>query len=186
MAGAGVKRIIFREVMPGDLRKFTASAAPSGTGGGARDLRFRPFDKFDGIFARTLPGRAIVERRRDGEREDLEIYTATADVVAGNNASSKRDISFEPPTTARPNEGRLARVHELDLDVPQGEGRVMILIIQDANDNVIITFFSEKDAGSGAWHQTVTDFFKEVFAKPQGVNATQGYIDIEQKSRWIK
>lgn len=186
MAGANVKRIIFREVMDGDLKKFTATAAPSGTGGGARDLRFRPFDKFDGVFARALPGREIVDRRREGQREEIEIYTANANIVRSNNESFKKAISFEPPTTARPNEGRLARVHDLNLDVPEGEGRLLILIIQDAKDQLIITFFSEKDLESRTWHSTVNDFFKEVFAKPGGTNATQGYIDFEQKSRWIK
>jgi len=186
MAGANVKRIIFREVMEGDLKKFTATAAPSGTGGGARDLRFRPFDKFDGVFARALPGRENVERKRDGERETIEIYTAQANVVRSNNQSFKKDISFEPPTTARPNEGRLARVHDLNLDVPDGEGRLLILIIQDAKDELIITFFSEKDSKSGNWHTTVSDFFKEVFAQPARASATQGYIDFEINSRWIK
>lgn len=186
MAGANVKRIIFREVMPGDLKKFTATAAPSGTGGGARDLRFRPFDKFDGVFARTLPGREKVERRREGEREEIEIYTANANVVRSDNTSFKKQISFEPPTTARPDEGRLARVHDLNLDVPEDEGRLLILIIQDANDELIITFFSEKDLESGKWHPAVNEFFKEVFATPKRASATQGYIDFEQHSRWIK
>lgn len=186
MASANVKRIIFREVMEGDLKKFTATAAPSGTGGGARDLRFRPFDKFDGVFARALPGREKVERRREGEREEIEIYTAKAKVVRSNDESFEKVISFEPPTTARPDEGRLARVHDLNLDVPEGEGRVLILIIQDAKDELIITFFSEKDLASGKWHAAVNDFFKQVFSKPAGAHATQGYIDFEQHSSWIK
>lgn len=186
MASANVKRIIFREVMEGDLKKFTATAAPSGTGGGARDLRFRPFDKFDGVFARALPGRENVERRREGEREEVEIYTAKAKVVRSNDESFEKTISFEPPTTARPDEGRLARVHDLNLDVPEGEGRVLILIIQDAKDELIITFFSEKDLESGKWHAAVSDFFKQVFSTPAGAHATQGYIDFEQHSSWIK
>lgn len=186
MANTNVKRIIFREVMDGDLKKFTATAAPSGTGGGARDLRFRPFDKFDGVFARALPRREKVERRREGEREEIEIYTAKANVVRSNNESFKKEIAFEPPTTARPNEGRLARVHDLNLDVPEGEGRLLILIIQDGKDELIITFFSEKDLESGKWHAAVNDFFKEVFSQPARASATQGYIDFEQKSRWIK
>lgn len=186
MAGANVKRIIFREVMDGDLKKFTATAAPSGTGGGARDLRFRPFDKFDGVFARALPGREKVERRREGEREIVEIYTAKANIVRSNNQSFKKDVSFEPPTTARPNEGRLARVHDLNLEVPKGEGRLLILIIQDAKGELIITFFSERDLESGSWHATVNDFFKDVFSQPARASATQGYIDFEQKSRWVK
>ncbi len=186
MASASVKRIIFREVMEGDLKKFTATAAPSGTGGGARDLRFRPFDKFDGVFARCLPGRETVERRRGGKREQIQIYTASANVVGSNNRSTKKEIAFESPTTARPDEGRLAKVHELALDVPKGEGRLLILLIQDANNDLIITFFSEKDLKSGEWHPSVTDFFRQVFSKPHRSHATQGFIDFEAKSRWIK
>lgn len=186
MTSANVKRIIFREVMDGDRKKFSATAAPSGTGGGARDLRFRPFDKFDGVFARTLPGRQKVERKRAGQHETIEIYSADAQVVQDNNAPLNRTITFEPPTTARPHEGRLARVHDLNLNVPVDEGRLLILIIQDANDKLIITFFSEKDLASGTWHSAVNGFFKEVFSSPAGTHASQGFIDFEQKTRWIK
>jgi hypothetical protein len=186
MASANVRRIIFREVMPGDLKKFTATAAPSGTGGGARDLRFRPFNKFDGVFARMFPNREKVERTREGEKETLEIYSAMATVIRPSNASSKKKVVFEGPTTARPNEGRLTCVHDLNLVVPQGEGRFLILLIEDANGGIMIAFYSEHDLASGQWHAAINDFFKQVFAKPATRNANQGYIDFALHTQFIK
>jgi len=48
MAGTGqVTRFVFKELKDGDLRKFTATSADANSGGGARDQRFSPYDKFD-------------------------------------------------------------------------------------------------------------------------------------------
>ena len=186
MAGTGVKRIIFREVMPGDLRKFTATSADADSGGGARDFRFTPFDKFDGVFARALPNREIVTRVRKNVKTRVTLYTSTVSVPRKNGTAATKELRFEPPTTARDSEGRLAQLSKFGLEPPTNEGRFLLLIIEDASASVIVTFYSEQDLASGQWHQTVNSFFKQVFAKPQKTNACQGYIDFERKTHWIK
>ncbi|MDT7530579.1 hypothetical protein OVY29_18110 [Sphingopyxis sp. SE2] len=186
MAGANVKRIIFREVMPGDLRKFTATSADSNTGGGARDFRFTPFEKFDGVFARALPGREKKPRVRNGVRTSVTLYTADVSIPKKNGSASTRELRFEPPTTAREGEGRLAQLSKFGLEPPAGEGRFFLLIIEDASANVILTFYSEQDLASGQWHSVVNDFFKKVLATPQKTNANQGFIDFEKHTHWIK
>jgi len=186
MAGANVKRIIFREVMPGDLRKFTATSADATTGGGARDFRFTPFNKFDGVFARALPGRDKEPRLRNNVRTTVTLYTANVRVPGKNGTAPTKELRFEPPTTARDGEGRLAQLSKFGLEPPTGEGRFLLLIIEDANANVIVTFYSEQDLANGAWHSTVNDFFNQVFSTPQKKNANQGYIDFERRTQWIK
>lgn len=186
MAGANVRRIIFREVMPGDLRKFTATSNDADTGGGARDFRFTPFHKFDGVFARVLPGRENVTRVRNKVRTQVTLYTANVSIPRKNGTTVTKKLRFEPPTTARGGEGRLAQLDKFELEPPTGEGRFLLLIIEDASGGVIVTFYSEQDLASGQWHPTVNDFFKQVFAKPQKQNATQGYIDFTQHTQWIK
>lgn len=186
MAGANVKRIIFREVMPGDLRKFTATSADADTGGGARDFRFTPFNKFDGVFARALPGRANESRVRNKVRTSVTLYTANASVPRKDGTAATRELRFEPPTTARGGEGRLAQLSKFGLEPPTQQGRFLLLIIEDAGGNIIITFYSEHDLAGGKWHPTVNAFFKKVFTTPQKKNSNQGFIDFERNTQWIK
>src|SRR4029079_6724773 len=67
-ADSAVARVVFREIVPGDLRKVEADAQDAGTGGGARDLRFRPYEKFAPVFSVLLPERVQEMRKRGGER----------------------------------------------------------------------------------------------------------------------
>jgi hypothetical protein len=186
MAGANVKRVIFREVMPGDLRKFTATSNDAPTGGGARDFRFTPFDQFDGVFARALKGRSTETRLRNRQHSQVTLYTANVSVPRKNGPPAKKELRFEPPTSARDAEGRLAQLSKFGLEPPADEGRFVLLIIEDANSSVIVTFFSEQDLAGGRWHSSINDFFKEVFSSPQRKNANQGFIDFERHTRWIK
>lgn len=42
----GVKRFIFKELVEGDFRKFFAQSNDTDSGGGARDLRYKPQKEF--------------------------------------------------------------------------------------------------------------------------------------------
>lgn len=186
MVSNSVSRIIFREVKEGDLRKFTATSNDSPSGGGARDFRYRPFDRFDGIFARVLPGRKSESRVRNGMRTTETLYTAPVSVPHNNGSVSRHELTFEPPTTAREGEGRLAQLDKYDLDPPKNEGRVLLLIIEDGGGHVILTFFSEKDLAGKLWHPTVNAFFSKVFSVPSKRSANQGFIDFQSQTEWIK
>ncbi len=186
MAAANVKRIIFREVLPGDRKKFVARSASSGTGGGARDFRYTPFDNFDGVFGRALKGRDTVIRTRNGTKVPITVYTSKVSIPQSGGKAIIEDLRFEPPTTAREGEGRLAELDKFGLQPPTNEGRVLLLIIEDASGNVILTFYSEKDLINGQWHPDIDQFFGQVFSKPQKRSAAQGYIDYDRHTQWIK
>jgi hypothetical protein len=51
----GIKRIVYYEIVEGDFRKFQAVSNDAPTGGGARDLRFRQYEKFLEVLKRLFP-----------------------------------------------------------------------------------------------------------------------------------
>jgi len=67
IAVAGVKRIVYKEIVEGDFRKFKAESNDADTGGGARDLRFRPHDEFAKVFRELFPRSQQKTRKRDGK-----------------------------------------------------------------------------------------------------------------------
>lgn len=114
------------------------------------------------------------------------LYTAPVSVPHNNGSVSRHELTFEPPTTAREGEGRLAQLDKYDLDPPKNEGRVLLLIIEDGGGHVILTFFSEKDLAGKLWHPTVNAFFSKVFSVPSKRSANQGFIDFQSQTEWIK
>jgi hypothetical protein len=96
--------VVFREVLPGDLRKFDAESNDADTGGGARDLRFREGARMSPILARMFPNQANADGVTRGS-----VFWVTAQNVVGSG-----DIEFWPPTDARPNEVRLGRIYVVD------------------------------------------------------------------------
>ena len=65
--------VVFKQLVEGDLRKFKAESNDADTGGGARDLRFRPYDRFDGAFERLFPVEELVPRRRNNKSTMVKV-----------------------------------------------------------------------------------------------------------------
>jgi len=172
-----VRRLAFKEVVEGDLLKFLAKSASSGTGGGARDLRFRPFKNFDGVFGRILTGRESPMRRRNGVPTPVPIYTSKVTVLDGMGGSAVKDLIFEPPTTARAGEGRLTQVSKLGLNPPTDAGRLLFLLFQTGADTPFIAFATSKQIDGKEWHPLVNDFLAEALANV--TKSARGYIDFE-------
>ena len=93
--------LIFREVLPGDIKKQLAQSNIAKSGGGARDLRFGGMKKWVPFFGRlfTVPG------SKEG--------VAKGRVYWVDNAGRTRNVDIEcwRPTKARPNELRLGKIH---------------------------------------------------------------------------
>lgn len=97
--------VYFREAFPGDVLKLKAESNISQTGGGARDLRVRPANKFDEvmlqIFTEPTEKPGVFQQVIHWESPNTgHVKTATAE--------------YWRPTEVRPNESRIARIHELD------------------------------------------------------------------------
>lgn len=149
---------IYKELKSGDFRKGIADSNDTKSGGGARDLRFGGYDAFKDMFRAFLPGRRVVNRRRAGLPVQLEILTGQANWISPNIAGKSQPeamrtlkfaVEFEEPTTARPTEGRLTRVHEYpffgrdDYLPAHDKSRRFLLITQSASGLVYFHIVSE-------------------------------------------
>lgn len=180
-----IRRLVFKEIVDGDRLKFVAKAAPGGNGGGARDLRFRPFDSFDGVFGRMLTGRSKETRRRGNLMQDVEVYTSVVGVLDHDGNVQNKDLKFEPPTDARAGEGRLTRVHKLGLEPPPETERVLFLLFQTAEPTPFIAFATGSQVRDKAWATELNDFFAEALAATTDRRVARGFIDFERHSRFI-
>lgn len=96
--------LFFREVLPGDVRKFQRTASDAGSGGGARDLRVSPQLVFEPVLRQMFP----FETDEDGvTRGDI---TWTTD--AGQDVSVP--VRLWRPTGARSNELRIGQFYAVD------------------------------------------------------------------------
>lgn len=201
--GASVQRFVFKELKQGDLLKFVAASATSGTGGGARDQRFSPYKEFDAVFAAMFPIHKLQTRKmRDGSTLTSTLYSAAvavhiADtgiappdkriVQDGSNQLVVQTLRYWPPTLGRGNEGRLAQVSKLQLKPPLYEGRVFLLIFDDATPlSPRLAFVTETAVNGSLWEKSINDFFADVLATPEKSEAAMGYKDFVKKTWYIK
>ena len=188
IAAKALLRFVYREVLAGDRRKFVAKAADANTGGGARDFRFSPYDKFGGIFEKMLTGRKFENRTRDGVTVPQELLTSRVQVARANGKWVDKPIEFEPPTTARPAEGRLTRLNSYALEVPSGAaGRILLILFQTGDQKVWLSFATEAQLNSGKWEKSLTRILQDCLAESRPVNhAAQGFHDFSLGSGFCK
>lgn len=156
-----ISRVLWKEIKQGDRRKFSATAndKPS-AGGGARDLRFRGGEHLGDIFKAMFPRESPVPRRREGKRIVVSRYAGDLcwfEESSDRHESKHSQVAYvEPPTTARPAEWRITRVHTYDVLTqrlpPQPvDGRLLLLLIQTEGQEVWPYFVTEaslrKDEG---------------------------------------
>lgn len=181
-------RLVFREVLSGDRRKFQAKSNDTKSGGGARDFRFTPYGKFDGIFEKMLTVSRTEERTRGKKKTMVNIYTSTVNVVKADGSMGTKTIEFEPPTTRRPNEGRLTRLNHYSLEVPSNnEGRILLLLYQTGDKRLWLTFATENQLQQGVWDKNLTDLLLNCLNAPRGLrHAAQGFHDLALGNRFCK
>jgi hypothetical protein len=180
----GVARILYKEIVPGDLRKIVAESNDSDTGGGARDFRFGEFGKLESIIRKMFPRTTKEPRRRDGATVEVEIFGGTFHWNFGS-VDERKDVEFEPPTSARPSEGRITRVHEQPCFVSEripkfGEGNKVLLLLVQRNDGTVWPHFIEEQSLSspGAWDPRVAkDILNCIGAERAANKVVIGYRD---------
>ena len=168
---------VYKEIVGGDLRKLVAQANDSNTGGGARDLRF-PSKSFRSIMHRIFTNDGI---GRGGKP------TRIAEVTYLDNDGVLRTtkLQYWPPTSARPTEDRISRVHAspaLGGRLPDtGRGRVFLVLIKFDDGTVRCDYAYENDLrAKGVW---ATEFSSQILncmaaADSRNGNPTvQGYYD---------
>ncbi len=174
-----VVRILYKEIVPGDLRKIDAESNDSDTGGGARDFRFGSWNQIQAVVRPMFPDTVYETRRRQGQSQDTAIYQGVFCWHDAQGNMVQKESFFEPPTDARPSEGRIARVHEYDCfetsRVVGGEegNKAVLLLIQREDGSVWPHYTDERSLRTPrAWDSSVATHILTCLAKPRVQNRT--------------
>lgn len=139
MGVPNVERVIYKQLLPGDFKKFSGqSNLDPSAGGGARDLRIGRHDDFEPVVKLMFPSVVSEFRVRGGTQTLEDIYRGR---VRWQGAASAIFGDFETPQDERPNEWRFARVASIPFlaaAVPKGnqEAPELILLLQDDTQDV--------------------------------------------------
>lgn len=180
-----VARIFFQEILEGDRRKLEAQSNDAPTGGGARDLRV-PHKPFGPIFRRMLPDEETQIRRRDNKKVPVTVYVGRLYWVEKGQERSW-PAQYEPPTSARPTEGRIARIHEIpvlaDQVPPADRGRTFLLLVQQDNGKVYPHYVTERDhLDDPQFNREIASAIRQCAANTSAGRSVRGYVDfIEDK-----
>lgn len=162
----GIKIVIYKRIVEGDLSKFTATSNITQTGGGARDLRFSPASEFFPVFQRMF------EQDADGV---LRGQFSWAD-------SPPTEAEIHPPTNSRPNEVRIGRIHECfpQAVIPNDSTDCVLLIVLDDAGRVSPYFTSLHSLRNDNWHPAIKEPIIEGLTARRSANSTaMGYVDVE-------
>lgn len=184
-----VARIVFRQILDGDRLKFIAQSNITDSGGGARDLRFRSWDKMQPTLRKLFAG-VRTEKRKRGAGSALEVYTGQLRWLKNGKEVSKEAL-LEPPTDARPNEGRITRVHEFDcftINPPaDGFGRLIALFVQKDDGSVWPFVITERSLEHDKWNTAVADFLLSALNAPRRAgSAAYGFIDFASGEKFVR
>jgi len=188
-SAGNISLIVFREILEGDKLKFVAQSNISETGGGARDLRFRSWTEMKGALTRLFPGTRTVERRRSGA-SFIDVHVGHLSWMEGEKTVTKEAL-LEPPTDARPNEGRIARVHEYRCfsisKIPKGSGRLLALFVQNKDGSVWPFIITEQSLEHDNWDASVAKFLLSALrANRRASNAAYGFYDLVTGEQFIR
>jgi len=181
--GRKIVRVLLQNIEDGDRRKFEARSNDSDSGGGARDLRFRPETAFFPFFKKVLPERRSHIRKSKGVVEQIEILGGDVHWDdSGREKSAK--IEVWPSTHARPNECRIATVSRLGVydlikDDPSG-GRSIFMLFQQKNEVVRIYFTTETSLRNDNWDPSIKKFAAEWIEE----GSKSAFLDLETKERY--
>lgn len=189
-APEGISRIVFRQILDGDRLKFVAKSNLTDSGGGARDLRFRNWDKMKDTLGKIFPGRRKEVRKRGGVATTVEVFVGHFHWMQ-NGKTVIKEALLEPPTDARDGEGRITRVHEYScftIKAPAaGSGRMLAIFVQRSDGTVWPHLITEKSLEKDNWHPAVAGFLMDALNtnRRQG-NAAYGYIDFTTGGRVVR
>lgn len=182
----GVARIFFQQIREGDRRKLEARSNDSATGGGARDLRV-PHTKFGPIFRRLFPADAVGSRRRGGAKKDVTLYSGRLWWMEGDVEKSV-GVVYEPPTDARPSEGRIGRIHDIPVLAervpPEADGTVFLLLVQQDDGKVFPHYVTATQLQDPGWNRDIAAAIRScMHCTPPGATV-RGYVDYVNQERY--
>jgi len=186
-----VARILYKELVEGDLRKLQARSNDSDSGGGARDFRFRSFTTLLPVIEKMFPQTVREKRKRNKQSVVVDIFKGNFSWYDANRNVVSKEAYMEPPTSARPGEGRIARIHEYPCfdasKVQIGEdNRVLLLLIQ-LDDGSVWPYYAEEKSlrKHGDWHPVVAKGLLECLDAIRPANqAVLGFKDFTNDEKF--
>lgn len=167
-----IKLVVYKRIVEGDLRKFSATSNITPSGGGARDLRFSPDSEFLPIFQRMFP--KTVNGCYCGHFY-WEKYEPT-------------EVEIAPPTNSRPHEVRITKIHEcFPQEIIPNDSTDCVLLILLKNDGTAWPYFTSLVSlkNDDEWDPEFKDAIIEGLLAKRNANVTaMGYIDYENKRRY--
>lgn len=164
--------ILFQQLTAATLLKVRNESAVAVSGGGARDLRLSPHESFQPFMERLLPLTRTTSRPGGGE------VTIQFDTVTWGDGTQSLEVAYWPPTSARPREGRIARISSLPplQDPPQDLDGAVVLFVRDRNDILWVRYASE----DGLRHSMpeVGQVIEECIASSGNGRIATGFIDL--------
>jgi hypothetical protein len=144
-------RIVYKEILAGDLRKLRGESNDTQSGGGARDLRF-PWRAFRPVMHLIFT--------REETRGAKAFRSALVNYVddAGDPRTTK--LEYWPATPSRPSEDRVSKVHSSPAlggsRMPAADrGRVFVVLSQFTTGEVRCDYAYEDDLRAGKWASAV-------------------------------
>jgi hypothetical protein len=186
-----VARILYKELVQGDLRKLQAQSNDAATGGGARDFRFGAYNTLLPVIKQMFPQTVQESRKRGGKLVHINVFKGVFSWREGADGVRKQEAVFEPPTDVRPSEGRICRVHEYrcfdasHLRIGVGN-RVLLLLIQ-LNDGTVWPYYAEERSlrTPDEWHRDVATELLDCLDARRPLNqAVIGYRDFINGERY--
>jgi hypothetical protein len=186
-----VVRILYKDIVEGDLLKIQAQSNDSDTGGGARDFRFGSYKTLLPVIRHMFPQTVKENRKRGGKIVQIDVFRGKFYWHDGKGDVHSKASFFEPPTDVRPSEGRIARVHEYPCfdatNVKVGVGnRVLLLLIQLDDGSVWPHYAEERSLRTpNAWHALVAkELLSCLDAKRPANQVVIGYRDFTNAGRY--
>ncbi|TCW19314.1 hypothetical protein [Dietzia cinnamea] len=168
----------YKEIVAGDLRKLVAESNDAKTGGGARDLRI-PWKPFQQIMHRIFTKDSIGSGGKP-------IRTANVTYLDKHGKPQHTELSYWPPTTSRPTESRIAKVHAspaLGGQLPSmDKGRIFVVLTKFDDGTVRCDYAYEQDLKTkGVWATEASSQILNCMASAAHTNRTvQGYYDFTE------
>lgn len=190
-AAGQVARILYKELVEGDLRKLQAKSNDADTGGGARDFRFRSFDTLLPVIKQMFPQTVQEMRRRNNQQLLVDIFKGQFSWYGANQNVMSKEAYMEPPTSARPGEGRIARIHEYPCfdasKVKIGVGNRVLLLLIQLHDGSVWPYYAEEKTLriKGMWDPVVAKELLDCLDAERPVNqAVLGFRDFTNAGRY--
>ena len=159
-------RFVYKRIVAGDIRKLSAESADAGTGGGARDLRFNPAEKFWPVFERMFSAattKKCLDARLiwDGEITNTEVY---------------------PPTSARPNEARITRVNACcPTKLIPSDNEEFIFILIHGEDGVHASFMTKQQVLDNRFSLGLESVLIRAIEYSETTKVPIGFVDLENR-----